>query len=202
MAKGPGGHQNDSAKSALLTPAACSLLIIIVMLLDSAFPRGVAIDVLYIVPVLVSLRSPGRMATLIVAGVCSVLVVAGYFISSPGVELWKAVFNRVLAVAAVWITTVLGLLNKETATRRETALRERAEALEDVKVLRGLLPICAWCKKVRNDQGYWTQIESYISKHSEASFSHGICPECVEKFYPRVSRKNERGPEPEDEDAL
>ena len=51
-----------------------------------------------------------------------------------------------------------------------------------VRVLSGLLPICAWCKKVRDDAGYWKQIESYIRDHSEAQFAHGICPECEKSF--------------------
>jgi hypothetical protein len=59
--------------------------------------------------------------------------------------------------------------------------RELEETLANVKVLRGLLPICAWCKKIRDDQGYWQQIESFIRDHSEANFSHGICPACAQK---------------------
>jgi hypothetical protein len=53
----------------------------------------------------------------------------------------------------------------------------------EVKTLSGLLPICASCKKIRDDQGYWNQIESYIKAHSEADFSHCICPECIKKLY-------------------
>ena len=56
------------------------------------------------------------------------------------------------------------------------------KALEDVKLLRGLLPICMWCKKIRDDQGYWNAIEHYLSRHSEAEFSHGICPDCKRKY--------------------
>ncbi len=64
---------------------------------------------------------------------------------------------------------------------REKLIAELQEALAKVKTLKGLLPICAWCKKIRDDQGYWQQIEAYISDHSEADFSHGICPECTRK---------------------
>ena len=64
---------------------------------------------------------------------------------------------------------------------REKLIAELQEALLKVKALKGLLPICAWCKKIRNDQGYWQQIEAYIRDHSEADFSHGICPECAHK---------------------
>ena len=56
--------------------------------------------------------------------------------------------------------------------------------LNEIKRLRGLLPICASCKKIRKDDGYWEVIETYIAEHSEADFSHGICPECVKKLYP------------------
>ncbi len=54
----------------------------------------------------------------------------------------------------------------------------------EIKTLRGLIPICAHCKKIRDDKGYWNQIEIYISNHSEAEFSHSICQECLEKYYP------------------
>lgn len=63
------------------------------------------------------------------------------------------------------------------------------EALSEVKTLSGLLPICASCKKIRDDRGYWEQIEVYIEDHSNAAFSHGICPECVRKLYPEIADK-------------
>lgn len=58
-----------------------------------------------------------------------------------------------------------------------------SDYLSEIKTLRGILPICANCKKIRDDKGYWNQIESYISAHSEAEFSHGICPECAKELY-------------------
>lgn len=58
------------------------------------------------------------------------------------------------------------------------------KTLEHVKMLRGIIPICANCKKIRDDKGYWNQVEVYIRDHSDAEFSHGICPECVQKLYP------------------
>jgi PAS domain S-box-containing protein len=68
---------------------------------------------------------------------------------------------------------------------REKLIAELQEALAKVKTLKGLLPICAWCKKIRDDQGYWQQIEAYLHDHSEADFSHGICPECAHKVLRR-----------------
>ncbi len=67
--------------------------------------------------------------------------------------------------------------------------RDLKKALDDVKQLSGLLPICATCKKIRDDDGYWTQIERYISKHSEADFTHGICPDCLKVLYEDLDKK-------------
>jgi hypothetical protein len=73
---------------------------------------------------------------------------------------------------------------KQTIIEREKTLQELHCALTEIKTLSGLLPICASCKKIRDDKGYWNQIEGYIQKHSEAEFSHSICPECAKKLYP------------------
>ena len=67
---------------------------------------------------------------------------------------------------------------------REGLIAELKDALSRVKQLSGLLPICASCKKIRDDGGYWNQIEAYIRDHSEADFSHGICPDCARRLYP------------------
>lgn len=68
-------------------------------------------------------------------------------------------------------------------------VEELSQALDQIKTLRGILPICANCKKIRDDQGYWNQVESYIRDHTEAQFSHGLCPECIEKLYPELHKK-------------
>ncbi len=71
----------------------------------------------------------------------------------------------------------------------EKIVSELQNALHTIKVLHGILPICASCKKIRDDQGFWTQIELYIREHSEAEFTHGICPECATKLYPEYCGK-------------
>jgi len=73
------------------------------------------------------------------------------------------------------------LENKNQALLEETQRLE--EALASIQTLKGLIPICSLCKKIRDDQGYWNQLEAYISEHSDAIFSHSICPECAEKHY-------------------
>ncbi len=86
---------------------------------------------------------------------------------------------------------VTGQKRAEEQLRIRTLELERANedlkrALENVRTLRGMLPICSHCKRVRDDSGYWKQIESYIAEHSEADFSHGICPLCLEQYYPDI----------------
>lgn len=73
---------------------------------------------------------------------------------------------------------------KIAEAQRDRVIGELQKALSEVKTLQGFLPICAYCKKIRDDKGYWKQIEAYIRDHSEAEFSHGICPDCVEKHFP------------------
>ena len=79
----------------------------------------------------------------------------------------------------------------EELTRREKLIVQLEEAMADVKKLSGLLPICASCKKIRDDKGSWQHLESFIADHSEADFSHGICPECFKKLYPEVAGEDE-----------
>lgn len=67
--------------------------------------------------------------------------------------------------------------------------KDLAKALSEIKQLRGIIPICALCRKIRDDEGFWQQVEVYISQHTDAVFSHGICPECAEKSYPEVFHK-------------
>jgi preprotein translocase subunit YajC len=73
---------------------------------------------------------------------------------------------------------------KRVEKEREKLINELQEALDKVKTLSGLLPICSSCKKIRDENGYWNQIEVYIHDHSEADFSHSICPGCAKKLYP------------------
>jgi hypothetical protein len=88
-----------------------------------------------------------------------------------------------------WHEEISRLMNELIATKRELQQKtmELQDALSLVKLLSGYLPICSSCKKIRDDKGYWQAVESYISSHSEAMFSHGICPDCIQKLYPEIS---------------
>jgi len=79
----------------------------------------------------------------------------------------------------------------KTQQERERLIKELQDALADIKTLSGLVPICANCKKIRDDKGYWMQLEGYLQEHSHAKFSHGVCPDCMQKLYPDFLRKKE-----------
>jgi hypothetical protein len=76
----------------------------------------------------------------------------------------------------------------------EALLREESDmlkvALSKIKTLTGLLPICSSCKKIRDDKGFWTQLEVYVCDHSEAEFSHAVCPDCTQELYPEISNES------------
>jgi len=91
----------------------------------------------------------------------------------------------------------------ERIKRAEDALREKEkeqqalisqlkEAIAEIKTLKGCIPICAWCKKIRDDEGCWDQLEAYMSKHTDASFSHGLCPDCFEKSRTEMKKHSEK----------
>ena len=75
---------------------------------------------------------------------------------------------------------------KDEMEKRQQLIIELREALAEVKTLSGFIPICAHCKKIRDDEGYWQQVEQYVQERSQAQFSHGICPECAKKYYPGI----------------
>lgn len=106
----------------------------------------------------------------------------GRYLSASAAKLFDAHGNVAGAIQSVRDVTELKRSEKE----RERLIAELQDALGKVRTLSGLLPICAACKKIRDDTGYWNQIESYISRHSKAEFSHSLCPECARKLYPHL----------------
>ncbi len=81
-------------------------------------------------------------------------------------------------------------LHQEIEERKQT-ISELEQTLNEVKILRGILPICSYCKKIRDDKGYWNQLELYLTEHSRAELSHSLCPECAKKYYPDMKLYDE-----------
>ncbi|MBP9022981.1 MAG: hypothetical protein KBH06_07245 [Spirochaetes bacterium] len=120
----------------------------------------------------------------------------------PDISIWSShiitiVFSTILAFVVSFfvlkrenkIKDALNQKNQEllvSKTNLEENLKRLEEASRNIKILSGLIPICASCKKIRDDDGYWHQIEQYINEHSDAVFSHGLCPACAKKLYPDI----------------
>ena len=116
-------------------------------------------------------------------------------LSENGTKTWWS--NRIAAIKRNGNVEKFLIIGHEITERkqieeeRELLIKELQNALAKVKTLSGFIPICASCKKIRDDKGYWNQIEAYISEHSEAEFSHSLCPECLQKLYPEFHKSRE-----------
>ena len=117
------------------------------------------------------------------------------FIRKDGTVLPIAVVTSPLFEEGKIVATVNAFRDisrqKELEQDRDQLILAYRDALERVKTLKGFIPICSSCKKIRNDSGFWSQIEAYISEHSDAEFSHGICPECAQKLYPEFYKEKD-----------
>ena len=82
------------------------------------------------------------------------------------------------------IAIEVGLYRAQLENEKEALIKELREAVAKIQTLSGLIPICAWCKKIRDDKGYWQTVERYIKEHSQADFTHGMCPDCQKKYFP------------------
>jgi hypothetical protein len=93
------------------------------------------------------------------------------------------------AVAAPLAIYFILAYRKQMDRKRERLISELRAALARIKTLKGLIPVCAWCRKVRNDEGYWDILENYVRANSEVDFTHGICPECLHRLEGDTQRK-------------
>ena len=182
-----GGHHPGRTKIDFrLLAGGTTLLACLIFAIDLLTPVGVAVGVLYTTLVLLAMWSPNRRFILLVAAVVSVLAETG-FLLSPGDPDWMAVSNRMLSLFTIWTVAVLSFLHKRDQEEREQLILELQDSLDHIKTLRGLLPVCVSCKKVRNGQGYWKSIDTYVSERAEAQITHGICPDCFTHYYPTTA---------------
>jgi hypothetical protein len=147
------------------------------LVLDLFLPLGVAVGPLYAMPVLVSLWWPGRIPTIASSVAGTIFVVLDFFISPPGATFWIVLLNRGIALFVIWSTAMLVLYRKG--------------AEEQIKILSGLLSICASCKKIRDEKDRWKPLEDYLKGHSGAEFNHSLCPDCLEEYQQLLQRRRE-----------
>ncbi|MBW1768638.1 MAG: hypothetical protein JRJ65_16530, partial [Deltaproteobacteria bacterium] len=94
----------------------------------------------------------------------------------------------IMTLAGILLSIIIAFIATSRVLKAEKVLLDKnielQKALDEIKTLRGIIPICSHCKQIRDDEGMWKKIEEYIHAHSEASFSHSICPDCMRKHYP------------------
>ena len=105
---------------------------------------------------------------------------------------WSQKCNNLLHTFKTAIETNLSFIATLEQLRQKNS--ELETAITEIKTLRGLLPICTSCKKIRDDKGYWNQIEVYFHERSDVEFSHGFCPDCIEKYYPEFKKRRRNNP--------
>ena len=129
----------------------------------------------------------GGMKPGIVASVLAAMSFTLFFNDQHGITVSLASVTRLLVYCAAAYTVTYLMAQRNQALAAALAANEELEkALDEIQVLRGILPICMHCKQIRDDRGDWQEVESYIAAQTEARFSHGVCPDCMEKFYPEV----------------
>jgi ethanolamine transporter EutH len=113
-------------------------------------------------------------------------------------ENWELDELLIVAFFLVLALVIFIARRKREFQKAEKVLKHKNEslkiALSEIKQLKGIIPICSSCKKIRDDEGYWQQVEVYVKKHSDVDFSHGICPDCAEKLYPGYLKKDSTDP--------
>jgi hypothetical protein len=161
--------------------------LVVVFAIDSRFPLGVATGMLY-VPLLFVCQPPHRRRWLIpVTALSTALILLDVALGIGGTigPAWVYLTNRGGSIGVLW-TIALQLRRSFRLEAAHDAAVEEAAALAERRVLGGLLPICASCKRIQRSNDVWQSLEAYIQAHSEASFSHGLCPSCVASLYPEL----------------
>lgn len=171
--------KNDKNKLVILT------LFIILVLGIVNFLTGyeISFSIFYLVPTAFALWYLGKRFAMVTAVVSATVwfisdLATGHTFSHPVIPIWNAVVRLGFFVVFVFLADRW----KTSYEEQQKLVKDLKKALEDIKVLTGLIPICAWCKKVRDDEGYWQQVEAFVQEHSSATFTHSICPSCMEKW--------------------
>lgn len=169
------------------------VLVIGICALDLTRPTEAPIVAFYTVPILLSLLSVERGLTLAITVASLSLATMGFLpLLDDGPIGRIALTNRALALATLSVVAGLGLFYRRSGEEAKAATaRQCGHAGPRIKVLRRLLPICSSCKNIRDDNGCWTYLETYIEARSDAHFTHSLCPDCQNMLYDRLLRRDE-----------
>jgi hypothetical protein len=152
--------------------------------IDNATGYEFGFFVFYFLPIAIAAWKLGFTSSYLISILSSIVwfladIHSSHLYSSIALGFWNTIIRLFSFLIIAYATSKIRVL---VAKERKTAQALR-DALSQVKTLSGLIPICASCKKIRDDKGYWNQLETFIQEHSEAEFSHGICPDCMKKLY-------------------
>ena len=179
----PSAPRADSGHSPAVIFLSSLAVLAVVATVDALTPYELGFSAFYVIPVLIATWGVGTARGLgfaLLSACCWYVadLTSGRPLTHEFYRIWDTL-NHLLSYSLVAVVT--GRLRQ--AFQQEQALRENLDlTLKNVKELEGLLPVCAWCKKVRNDEGYWQELETYLGPRIKAAFSHGICPECAARL--------------------
>ena len=158
------------------------VLVGLVGFLDCLAGYELSFSLFYFAPLILGTWLVGSRLGVAVASLSTLVwlgedLASGHAIVHPLIPFW----NALMRVSCFLIVVLLLAWLKRSYEDQRRMAHELQVSLAKLKILSGLIPMCAWCKKVRDDQGYWQQVEAYIEEHSDATFTHGICQECKEQ---------------------
>ena len=140
--------------------------------------------VFYFVPIAIAAWKVGSTTSYLISILSSIIwFLSDIYSSHPYSSVFFAAWNTAIRLLSFLIIAYATSKIRFLLTEERKTSKDLRDALVQIKTLSGLIPICASCKKIRDDKGYWNRLETYIQEHSEAEFSHGICPDCMKKLY-------------------
>jgi hypothetical protein len=192
----------------LLSLLALAVAAVLVFFADLMMPLGWVVWLPYIGLVLLGSWLLRPASSLILSGICTAFIILGLlfdylYVDPSGTSLQIGIFNRMIGIAVLWGIAALVMRQQrieseredlvrgmqEVESEREDLVRRMQEALANINTLRGLLPFCLSCKKIREGNGYWSRIETFVSKHSLAEFMPELCPECEQYLQTQLPRE-------------
>ncbi len=168
----------------------------VIGILDSLTGYELSFSILYLAPISLGAWYAGKWSGVgiaVVSGLVWLLadLAAGHSFQNPFAPYYNlAVILSEFVLVGLIVSALQGAYQRQT-----TLTEELREALRNIRTLRGLIPICAWCKKVRDDKGYWQEVEAYLAERSEAAFTHGLCPKCHEEMRSKIAENISREPQ-------
>lgn len=155
--------------------------------LDYVTGPEIGFSIFYVMPVFAITWRLGIVAGMGLSGASAIVWSFVDFLGRPEMSRWTAVWNVFVGFILLVLFTYLVSRIKKDIVRLIETTGALEKALAEVKRLTGLMRMCAWCRRIKNDEGEWEPLDLYVRKHSDVNFTHGICPDCVKEHYPNVN---------------